>query len=401
MNSPGDKHILNQKLEKSHLDFPVVGSGASAGGLKAFSSFVKAITPDSGMAYIFVQHLSPNHESLLPEILKKDAEIPILTITNNINIEPNKIYIIPSNKILLATDGVLKLHPRPEFDPLKTEQAYRNNTIDLFFDSLSQVHEVNAVGVVLSGTANDGTRGLKCIKEHGGISFAQNEESAQYDGMPQSAVLSGVVDYILPPEEIPEKILQLKKIIDVNINAEAGFVPKDEEAFAQILALLRVRKKIDFTYYKQSTIHRRILRRMALNKIAAPSTYVSFLQNDKKEQDILYHDLLIPVTSFFRDPAVFKTLCKEVFPAIVKNKPNGEPIRIWVAGCSNGSEAYSMAICLKEYLDDEPRKVQIFASDLSEPAVERARAGIYKTSELEGISEERLQEFFIKHRGDF
>lgn len=402
MSTEDDKHILNLNLEKSHLDFPVVGIGASAGGLKAFTNFVKAITPDSGMAYIFVQHLSPTHKTLLPEILKNDASIPIISITDNLAIEPNKIYIIPSNKILLATDGVLKLHARPSINSLKIgDQELRNNIIDLFFDSLSQVHQANAVGVVLSGTAHDGTRGLQCIKEHGGISFAQNEETAQYDGMPRSAVLAGAVDYILPPQEIPGKILELKKIIDVNLSAEKLSNKNDEEAFAKILALLKVRKKNDFTYYKQTTIRRRILRRMAINKILEPSTYVNFLQEHRYEQDILYKDLLIPVTSFFRDTTVFESICKNVLPAIVQNKPKDEPIRIWVAGCSIGAEAYSIAICLQELLKNSTPKVQIFASDLSELSINKARSGKFKASEMEGVSPERKKEFFIKEKEDF
>ncbi len=402
MNSGDDINELTENSEKSEIDFPVIGIGASAGGLKAFTKFVEAIPKNSGMAYVFVQHLSPTHESHLPEILKKGSKIPVLNITDNIHIEKDTIYIIPSNKILIATDGVLKLHARPHFDPTKKDQAaQRNMTIDLFFESLSLVHQSNAIGVVLSGTANDGTRGLKCIKEQGGITFAQDEQSAQYEGMPQSAVDAGVVDFILPPEEIPDKILQLKNIIEENVSSNGNKKEKDEVAFAKILALLKVRKNNDFTYYKQSTIRRRIYRRMALNKIITPDLYVSFLQKHKSEQDILYQDFLIPVTSFFRDTSVFETLCKEVFPALERQKINNEAIRIWVAGCSTGAEAYSMAICLKEILGQRNRKVQIFATDISEPAINKARSGLYNKSDLDAVSTERLQEFFIKKNSHY
>ena len=389
------KPNTDKPVIKSSNMFPVVGIGASAGGLDAFKKLLKAIPDDSGMAFVLVQHLDPTHESMLPELLQKVTNIPVLEITDDLKVQPNHIYCIPSNKMMVATDGVLLLAARPAKS--KTE---RNLPIDLFFNSLAEVHQANAIGVVLSGTASDGTLGLKAIKDHGGITFAQDEASAAYEGMPHSAVQAGVVDFILPPEKIPQKLMELTSIILGNEDNNPHSPLQYDDVFKQILSLLRIRKGTDFTYYKQTTIRRRILRRMALNKNEDPSSYLKELKDNKAEQDILYQDLLIPVTSFFRDPKTFYNLCETVFPLLVKNKIAGEPIRIWVAGCSTGEEAYSIAICFKEFLSDNQR-VQIFATDLSEPAITKARSGIYTKNELEAVSANRLHAFFTKTNGTY
>jgi two-component system CheB/CheR fusion protein len=396
---PKNKHP--EKLIKSDNLFPVIGIGASAGGLDAFKKLLQAIPIDSGMAYVLVQHLDPNHESMLTEILQKVAPIAVLEISDDIKVEPNHIYVIPSNKTLVATDGVLLLAPRPEKS--KTE---RYLPIDLFFTSLAIVHQTHAIGVILSGTGTDGTLGLKAIKDYGGITFVQDEESAAYPDMPNSAVQAGVVDFILPPHKIPEKLLEVTHIINTPTTVEENLPLGDEEAFRQINAVLRIRKGTDFTYYKQTTIRRRILRRMAINKNAEPAEYLKYLRENKQEQDVLYQDLLIPVTAFFRDSNVFDNLCANVFPQIIKNKQASEPIRIWVAGCSTGEEAYSMAICIKEFLGshtlvDSEERVQIFATDLSERAIIKARSGIYTKMEAVDLAPERLNEFFTKINGSY
>ncbi len=370
--------------------FPVVGVGASAGGLEAFKKLLKAIPEHSGMAYVLVQHLAPNHESLLPDLLQKVTTIPVLEILDDITVEPDHIYILPSNKMMVANDGVLQLSPRT------TKKGEPNLPIDLFFASLAEVHQNEAIGVVLSGTGSDGTKGLKAIKDHGGITLAQDAVSATYDGMPNSAVQAGVVDFVLAPEEMPKKLLEITKIINRTIGEEPSLQEQTVDVFRQILSLLRIRKDTDFTYYKQTTIRRRILRRMAINKNEQPADYLTYLRENKEEQDALYQDLLIPVTSFFRDPKIFSALCETIFPAIVGTKATGEPIRIWVAGCSTGEEAYSMAICLTEFLGENQKRVQLFASDLSEPAIAKARAGMYSTTEIEGVSPKRLLAFFTK-----
>ena len=383
-------------LTQSANLFPVVGIGASAGGLDAFKKLLKAIPENSGMAYVLVQHLDPNHESMLPEILQKVTPIPVLEITDDIKVQPNHIYVIPSNKMMVATDGVLLLAPRPA-----KSNTERNLPIDLFFTSLAEVHQEHAIGVVLSGTASDGTMGLKAIKDHGGITFAQDEASAEYDGMPHSAAQAGVVDFILPPGDIPKKLLEVtnKTILS---DAELQNIPKqDEDVFKQILSLLRIRKGVDFTYYKQTTVRRRILRRMVVNKNEEPADYLKFLRGNTPEQDMLYQDMLIPVTSFFRDKKVFEDLCNNVFPTILKNKIPGEITRIWVAGCSTGQEVYSFALCFKEFLGDNFERIQIFGTDLSEPAITKARSGMYEKSEVDAISPQRLKEYFTKTNGGY
>ncbi|MBC7616163.1 MAG: histidine kinase, partial [Pedobacter sp.] len=382
-------------LTKSTNAFPVVGIGASAGGLDAFKKLLEAIPEFSGMAYVLVQHLHPDHNSMLPDILQKVTKIPVLEISDDIKVLPDHIYIIPSNKMMIANDGVLQLTPRT------TSKNELNLPIDLFFTSLAEVHQSHSIGVVLSGTASDGTKGLIAIKEHGGITFAQDEESAAYNGMPESAIQAGVVDFILPPEKIPQKLLEITKIINRNGAADENIPQQDGEHFKQMLALLRVLKGTDFTYYKQTTISRRILRRMALNKNEKPADYLKFLRGNKPELDILYQDLLIPVTSFFRDPKSFENLCETVFPQIIKNEKDADPIRIWVAGCSTGQEVYSMAICLKEFLGNRSERVQLFATDISEPAILKARSGIYSKNETEGLTSQNLQEFFTKNNDTY
>lgn len=390
-----------EKLIKSANKFPVVGIGASAGGLAAFKKLVEAIPEDSGMAYVIVQHLDPNHESVLAELLQKVTKVPVLEIADDIKVEPDHIYIIPSNKMLVANDGVLKLSPRPTPDRSK-----RNLPIDLFFSSLAEVHQTHSLGVVLSGTGSDGTAGLMAIKDNGGITFAQDQQSAEWEDMPRNAVDSGAVDFILKPEEIPAKILELVSTLDRNGYEKEDISHQEEEVFRKIHSLLRIRKNTDFTYYKQTTIRRRILRRMALNKIKKPATYLSYLRGNKDEQDLLYQDLLIPVTSFFRDVDVFDTLCERLIPMLQQKKGN-ESLRLWSAGCSTGQEAYSLLICLKEYLNANPTlngdkaakagiKIQLFATDISAPAIAKARKGLYTTSEVENVSPKRLKEFFTK-----
>jgi len=402
-------------LIKSDNNFPVVGIGASAGGLTAFKRLLGAIPEDSGMAYVLVQHLDPEHESLLPELLQKGVKIPVYQITDDIPVQPNHIYIIPSNKMLLATDGVLKLNPRP-----KAKKNQLNLPIDLFFKSLAEVHQSHSLGVVLSGTASDGTQGLKAIKDKGGITFAQDEESAEWPDMPRNAVNEGVVDFVLKPENIPAKILEMRSTLGENDTEKENITPQQEDAFRQILSLLRIRKGTDFTYYKQTTIRRRILRRMAITKNKKTETYLNYLRENRKEQDNLYQDLLIPVTSFFREPEIFDNLCTSVLPSIAENKKEDEPVRLWIAGCSTGEEAYSFAMCLQEYFNDNPSlyprpsietnvaikrspglKVQIFATDLSEPAIAKARKGLYSKNEVAQVGSKRLKEFFTKFNGEY
>ena len=388
---PKEKKILSKNL------FPVVGVGASAGGLEAFKKLLKAIPEKSGMAYIIVQHLHPDHSSALPQILQRETSIPVHEISNNVEVEPDNIYIIPANKMLAATDGVLKLSPRPD--------DQKNMSIDIFFTSLAEVHQSHSIGVILSGNGADGTKGLKSIKDHGGITFAQDPASAAYGDMPQSAIEAGVADFILAPEKMPQQLLELDKTINKAFPAAMPATPEElteEESYRQVIALLRTRNGVDFTYYKQTTIRRRILRRMALLQIKKVIDYQEYLKENKQEQELLFKDILIPVTEFFRDPKTFEYLCNTIFPELVKNNQSNT-LRIWIAGCSTGEEAYSMGICLYEYLSAKVSdvRIQIFATDLSAESIAVARTGIYDKKQLEGVSDTRLEQFFTKTDGHY
>lgn len=381
------------------LQFPVVGIGASAGGLEAVKSFLKALPAKSGMAFIFIQHLSPQHESILPELLQKVAPFPVQQITDNIHLEQDHLYIVPENKVVTAIDGVLKLSPLDG-------KNRKGHTIDHFFSSMGVVYQSHAIGIVLSGALSDGTLGLQVIKSYGGLTFAQDEDSAAFESMPKSAAMSGAVDFVLPPEKIAEHLITINFPFhaDYSLAEKSEALPRqDTETFKQILTVLRVRRGVDFTYYKQSTLKRRIIRRMALNKIEKPADYLNYLRENKGEQDSLYNDMLISVTNFFRDPQSYEILCDTIFPALVAKKTSAEALRIWIAGCATGEEAYSMAMCLQEHLGDKAAamKIQIFATDISEMAIAKARNGIYRQTEMAGVSSSRLQQFFTKLDGSY
>ena len=388
---------INKQPLKPEQQFPVVGVGASAGGLEAFKKFVKAIPEDSGIAYVLVQHLDPSHHSALPDILSRETNIPVYEIQDNILLEPNHIYIIPPNKILTSVDGVLKLKAR--------DRKIINLAIDIFLTSLAEVHGSFAAGVVLSGIASDGTEGLKAIKTYGGITAVQEPKSAAYDAMPLSAINAGIADFVLPPEQIPLQLQQAISSYNSNYPYADGeqLSKTDENIFRQILLLVRQHSDVDFTYYKQTTLRRRIARRIAINKVTDLPGYISFLRSNKPEIGFLFQDLLITVTAFFRDAKVFEELCDSIFPEIIKNKEVSEPVRIWVAGCATGEEAYSLAICLRESAGKEFKdiKIQIFASDISETAIKKARTGIYSQADLQAVSETRLKNYFIKKDGGY
>ncbi|MBF4516976.1 chemotaxis protein CheR [Flavobacterium sp. ANB] len=391
------KFSENKEPQKTIQDFPVVGIGASAGGLDAFKKILKAIPKNSGMAYVIVQHLSPDYPSMLTEILSQSAEIPVHEIINDINLSPNHIYIIPENNNLIAQDGILKLQKRTRND--------RNASIDIFFESLAHVHKSFAIGVILSGTAFDGTFGLKKIKELGGVTIAQDPETASFKGMPQSAIDADVVDYILPPELIPEQLLQIQKSYTVNhAYGDEEHIPKnEEETLHQILNLVYLRTGNNFSHYKQPTIRRRIARRMVVVHKETLQDYYHWLRNDKTEQDHLFNDFLIPVTYFFRDTSFFESLPELIFPQLIQNTTNNN-LRIWVAGCATGEEAYSLAISIHEFLvkrNNKDIKVQIFASDISEKCITKARTGIYSEQDVQHVSPMRLQNYFTKRDGHY
>ena len=376
-----------------------MGVGASAGGLDAFTELLTALPLDTGMAFVLVQHLEAKHESILTKLLSKATQLPVTEIRQGMLVEPNHVYVIPANADLSIANGVLKILNR------KTSPG-RHLPIDHFFRTLAVTQGRRAIGVVLSGTASDGTLGLKAIKSAGGITFAQEPKSAQFDGMPKSAILAGCVDFVLRPQRIA---LELSRIA---LHPYVGFsnlekvkepLPAWDEQWMQVFKLLRDTSRVDFTFYKKATISRRVARRMASKNIEQLSQYLKYLQGNREELDALYQDLLIHVTSFFREPEIFRALRNKILPQLQARKPAGDPIRIWVPGCSTGEEAYSIAICLLESLGDRAAStpIQIFASDISEWAIGRARAGVYPKDELKKVSKDRVQRFFDRVNGNY
>ena len=373
---------------------PVVGIGASAGGLEAFIQLLKDLPPDTGMAFIFIQHLDPTHPSMLTEILAKQTEMPVSEIKTNLAVKPNRIYIIPPNTNLVILHGVLHLLPR-------METPGEHLPVNYFLKSLAEDWGHQAIGVILSGTASDGTLGLKAIKAAGGITFAQDPESAKYDGMPCHAIAAGGVDYILPPREIAKELASLGHHpywLDVKVQTDDDLLLNDQDNLYRIFSLLRAATGVDFSYYKPTTIKRRIMRRMMAQNIDKLAVYVKYLQYNLGEIKVLSQDILIGVTSFFREPEAFGQLKTEVFPALLNNNFGNLPVKIWVPGCSTGEEAYSIGISLIEFLREQGinHLVQIFATDLNSAAIVKARGGIYPESITRDVTSERLQRFFTK-----
>jgi two-component system, chemotaxis family, CheB/CheR fusion protein len=373
---------------------PVAGFGASAGGLEAFSELLQYLPNDTGVAFVLIQHLDPKHGSLLTELLGRSTQMPVVESKDGMRTEANHVYVIPPNANMTISNGVLRLEPRGQF----------HMPIDYFFRSLAQDEGSKAVGVILSGTASDGTLGLKAIKAEGGITFAQEESTAKYDGMPRSAIIAGCVDFILPPEGIAREIVRLCRhpYVAPSAGAEAG-PDESERQFSQIFAMLRNTTGVDFNYYKHATIRRRILRRMALQKLERVEQYTDFLRKNPREISALFQDILINVTSFFRETSTFDQLKAKVYPVLFKDRVPEDPVRIWAPGCATGEEAYSVAISVIEYMRENNLDIgiQVFGTDLSETSLEKARAGIYPESISADVSAERLRRFFVRVNGNY
>lgn len=393
LNSTTTKALVQEQDNQKEL-FPIVGLGASAGGLEAYTQLLNHLPTDTGMAFVLIQHLSPDQKSWLSEILSRATQMPVIQAENEMVVEPNHVYVIPPSKTMTIAKGILKLKPR-----VKTRGVAM--TVDDFFFSLAEDRGNKAIAVVLSGGDADGTRGLETIKAAGGITFAQCQDTAQVNSMPNTAVASGNVDFILTPQEIAEELAKLSRHPYINRpNPEKIIEPEleDTDTFSTIFGLLRTNTGVDFSQYKQTTLQRRILRRMILYKLEKLEDYVLYLQDNPAEVEALYQDVLICVTSFFRDPEAFEALKSKVFPIIAKGRTLDSPIRIWVAGCSTGEEAYSLAICLLEYFTEQGINlpIQIFATDINEVAIDKARNGIYKHSQIVDVSPERLKRFFVQ-----
>jgi two-component system, chemotaxis family, CheB/CheR fusion protein len=391
-------------LRQSQRPFPIVGIGASAGGLEAFRQLLGALPADNGMAYVLVQHLDPRHESILAELLSHTTKMPVSEVKGDILVEPNRVYVIPPSQDIGIVDGMLKLVPR-------SQTGRPHMPIDYFLRTLAEVQGRQGIGVVLSGTATDGTLGLKAIKAEGGIAFAQDPSSAQFDGMPRSAIGAGCVDFVLPPEGIAQELTRLGRhpymaAGEPRALAGGASVATDEEdkrSLSQIFALLREGSGADFGAYKKTTLRRRIARRMLVNRIETLGAYARHLEGDASEIHALYQDCLITVTSFFRDPSVFEALGEQVFPLLLKDRAPDAPLRVWVPGCATGEEVYSIAIGLLERAGELSRNpsLQIFATDLSESALEKARAGVYLANIAQDVSAERLERFFTEVDGHY
>lgn len=378
-------------------DLFIVGIGASAGGLEALKLFFDNSLPDSGMAYIVVQHLDPTHKSLLTELIGGHTKMKVVEITDGLSVQPNCVYIIPPNKDLTIFNSTLQI-------TVPTALRAVRRPIDLFFHSLAEDQKDRAIGVVLSGTGTEGTLGLKEIKAEGGITIAQDPITAQFASMPQSVISAKAADYILPPEKMPAQLLQYvakrkTQVVEKNISVTAPL----ENQLKKIFLIIRNQTGYDFSNYKTNTIVRRITKRIALNQIDSFEQYIAFLQKDPLEVEKLYKDFLIGVTSFFRDKDVFESIEKKAIPWLLQKCQDKQEIRIWVCGCSTGEEAYSLAILFREALEKNKQfiKVMIFASDIDKEAVEFARGGTYTESILPDVSPEQLSRYFIRKENGY
>jgi two-component system, chemotaxis family, CheB/CheR fusion protein len=373
--------------------FAVVGLGASAGGLSAFERFFRSIPPDGhdSLAFVVVQHLDPNHESILRSLLQQHTTMPVRDATDGVQVQPGFVYIIPHNRDMTILGGRLRLT-----EPL-TPRGLRL-PIDTFFRSLASDMLERAAGIVLSGTGTDGTLGIKAIKESGGLVMVQEPESAQYDGMPRSAISTGLVDYVSPPEAMPEQLLGFLRQVSRGRRTSPAAPSTDHSSAAlqRIFVLLRTHTGHDFSRYKANTILRRIDRRMAFHRLEDLENYARLLQQTPAEIDVLFKELLIGVTNFFRDPQAFHALQEEVIPLILASKEPGDSVRVWVPGCSTGEEAFSIAILLHESLRQASHDVQIliFATDIDAAAIEQARTAVYPNSIAADVSPERLARYF-------
>jgi two-component system, chemotaxis family, CheB/CheR fusion protein len=378
----------------SHQLLQIVAIGASAGGLEAVTELLTNLTPDTGMAFIYVAHLSPDHKSLLTSLLAKATTMKVQEVSDKILMEPNSFYIIPPDKEMTVLDGHIQLTDR-------NRQRVVHLPIDTFFLSLAEIHRENTIGVILSGSGADGTRGLLAIKAAGGLTFAQNE-SAKFNSMPQSAIVAGAAEFVLSPKDIAKEIILVSKYdFEKNrvIKQSKYEIESNDPYLKTIFNLLMKQTLVDFSHYKMPTVKRRILRRMALNKISSLKEYAEHCMSQKDEINILYQDLLINVTTFFRDTDSHAYLKTTIFPKLLKSKKANEKLRIWIPACATGEEAYSIAMSLLEIQREQGASVvvQIFATDLSAIAITKARIGDYTKPDLKAISPKRLQQFYIKN----
>jgi two-component system CheB/CheR fusion protein len=386
-----EAHSPNGKI------FPVIGMGASAGGLEAIELFLKNISTPCGMAIVIVQHLDPTHKAIMVELLQRVTPLPVIEVTDRLKIEPGKVYVIPPNKDMSLLHGMLHLLDMVQPRGLR-------HPIDFFFRSMADDLRQHAVGVILSGMGSDGTLGLRAIKDNGGVIFVQDPATAKFDGMPRSAIDAGLADIIASAEELPVRIQSYLSRLPAPLKADFSIDDKDLTALEKVVILLRARTGHDFSLYKENTFFRRIKRRMSIHQIERIADYIRFMQENQQETQLLFKELLIGVTSFFRDPQAWEVLKKKGLPALFAQRASGGTLRVWVAGCSTGEEAYSLAILFREAIEDKKLagsfNIQIFATDLEKDAIEKARSGVYPPNISADVSEQRLRRFFEKSETD-
>ncbi len=391
---------LQATLPAEHQeDTTVVAIGASAGGIEALKDLLTCLSADTGMAFVLVQHLDPTHHSILTELLAKRTTMSVTEVSEGLAIVPNHVYVIPPNASMSLSGQSLHIGPREELHGM-------HMPVDHFMRSVAEQKGNRGIGVILSGSGSDGTLGMAEIQAHGGVTFAQDEDTAKYDGMPRSAVVAGCVDYVLPPKGIARELSRIARHPYINRKSPSTpteAVPVTSPGLNTIFQILRKATAVDFTHYRQTTILRRIQRRMVVHKIDDIDEYAKFIQGKPEEVRALYQDMLINVTSFFRGPRVFDALKSLIFPAIQKDLPRGNGIRVWTPGCSSGEETYSMAMALLEFLGDRASQIpiQFFGTDVSEQSVTKARNGVYPENIQGDVSPERLWRFFTKVEGGY
>ena len=393
-NHPEDVRPLTpggQEPDFSTDSFPIIGIGASAGGLQALEAFFDNMPSENGMAFVIVQHLDPNRESILADLLQRHTAMHVVQVNDGIQVQPNNVYVVPPNRNMALFHGRLLLTETESHGGLRLP-------IDFLFRSLAEDQGQQAIGIILSGTGTDGTLGLKAIRGEGGMVIAQDPESAKFDGMPRSAIATGLADYILSPEEMPAQLIEYTQhLFTLQTTREIPLPIEDPEALQRIFVLLRRHSKHDFSLYKQNTVYRRLERRMAVNRIERMTDYALFVQQSPHELDTLFRELLIGVTHFFRDQEVFESLDQHVIAQLFEDRQPDQPIRVWVPGCATGEEAYSIAILIRERMSalGQEWETQIFATDIDDQAIEKARRGRFLDNIAADITPERLQRFFV------
>ncbi len=391
---PGGSTAVTQRPAASRTkSFPIVGIGASAGGLEALEPFLENVPANNGMAFVIIQHLDPTHQGIMPELLQRKTGMKVVQVRDRTVVKPECVYVIPPNKDMSILHGVLHLLA-------PTAPRGLHLPIDFFLRSLAMDRESRSVGVILSGMGSDGTLGLRAIKEHAGLVLVQEPTTAKFDGMPRSAIDAGLADIVAPVEELPGRIIAYLQYTPLTPRKEEVLEDRTQSAVQKAVILLRSHTGHDFSQYKSNTLHRRIERRMGIHQITRLSAYIRYLQENSQELDFLFKELLIGVTNFFRDPILWKKLATEVLPALLADRPAGHSLRAWIPGCSTGEEAYSLAMVFQEAAERIKAKgnvtLQIFATDLDPDAIERARQGLFPPNIVADVSAERLERFFIQ-----